>query len=155
MQQCNLLFLPQLAEMNIPRWMVVGRRYSKYDEIMPRVFLAVAGIEERSTIRLFLGKLASEIVGETTDWPTTLAQVPVSRTEMLVLDWNIIPAPSVAAIEELRTACGETLVIALLSQLDARQQAAQSIGADAFISRWDMPESVAQQLKNVAEGIPH
>jgi DNA-binding NarL/FixJ family response regulator len=120
---------------------------------MPRVFLAVAGLEERSSIRQLLGKMESEVVGEAVDWPTTLAQAPVCRTEFLVVDWNLLPIPAIAAIEELRTACGGTLVIALLSQFDARQQAALSIGADVFISRCEMPESVAQRLKTIAESI--
>lgn len=39
---------------------------------MIRVFLADAGIDERSALRLLLLDLNMEVVGEAADWPTTL-----------------------------------------------------------------------------------
>ncbi|MFZ1040836.1 MAG: response regulator [Anaerolineales bacterium] len=122
---------------------------------MTRVFLADALTEERSSLRLMLLDLNMEIAGEAADWPTTLAQAPISRTDMLLVDWDLLPsvAPT-AALSELREACPEALVIVLISHLDARQQAALSAGADAFISKGETPERVAERLRTVAASIP-
>jgi DNA-binding NarL/FixJ family response regulator len=57
------------------------------------------------------------------------------------------------ALEELRKACPEALVIVLISHLDARHQAALSAGADAFISKDETPERVAEHIRNAAESV--
>jgi DNA-binding NarL/FixJ family response regulator len=69
---------------------------------------------------------------------------------MFVVDWEILPSAPSAAIEQLRKTCPAALVIALISHLDARQQAALSAGADALISKGEMPERVAERLRNTA-----
>jgi DNA-binding NarL/FixJ family response regulator len=121
---------------------------------MTRVYVADALTEERSALRLVLLDLNMEVVGEAADWTTTLAQAPVSRTDMLLIDWDLLPrsAPS-AALDELRTACPAALVIILISHLDARQQAALSAGADAFISKGETPERVSERLRAVAASV--
>lgn len=91
-----------------------------------------------------------EVVGEAPDWSTTVALAPLSRIEMLLVDWDILPSAPSAAIENLRRTCPAALVIVLISHLDARQQAALSAGADAFISKGEMPERVAERLRNAA-----
>ena len=117
---------------------------------MTRVYLADAKPEERSALRLLILDLKMEIVGEAADWLTTLAQVPVSRTDILLVDWDLLPNTPSRALEELRKACPAALVIVLISHLDARQQAALSAGADAFISKGETPERVAERLRTVA-----
>ena len=117
---------------------------------MTRVYLADAKPEERSALRLLILDLKMEIVGEAADWLTTLAQVPVSRTDILVVDWDLLPSEPSTALGELRKACPAALVIVLISHLDARQQAALSVGADAFISKGEAPERVAERLRTVA-----
>ena len=118
---------------------------------MTRVYVADAKPEERSALRLLLLDLKMEVVGEAADWFTTLVQVPISRVDMLLVDWDLLPnnAPNVA-LDGLRKACPSTLVIVLISHLDARQQAALSVGADAFISKGETPERVAERLRTVA-----
>ena len=125
-----------------------------YHESMTRVYVADALTEERSALRLVLLDLNMEVVGEAADWTTTLAQAPVSRTDMLLIDWGLLPrsAPS-AALDELRKACPAALVIILISHLDARQQAALSAGADAFISKGETPERVSERLRAVAASV--
>ena len=122
---------------------------------MTRVYVADARPEERSALRLLLLDLKMEVAGESADWFTTLIQVPVSRADMLLVDWDLLPnnAPNVA-IDGLRKACPSTLVVILINYLDARQQAALSVGADAFISKGETPERVAEHLRTVAAGIP-
>ncbi len=125
-----------------------------YDECMTRVYLADARPDERSALRLLLLDMNMEIAGEAADWLTTLAQAPVSRSDMLLVDWDLLPDSPTAALEELRKACPAALVIVLISHLDARQQAALSAGADAFISKGETPERVAERLRMVAASVP-
>ncbi len=127
---------------------------SLYYKRMTRVYLSDAKPEERSALRLLLQDLKMEVVGEAADWFTTLVQVPISRIDMLLVDWDLLPnnKPN-AALDELRKACPEALVVILISHLDARTQAALSAGADAFISKDEMPERVAKRLRDIAMGI--
>ena len=120
---------------------------------MTRVYVADSLTEERSALRLLLLDLEMEVVGEAADWATTLAQAPVNGTEMLLIDWDLLPNSPTAALDELRRACPAALVIVLISPLDARQQAALSAGADAFISKGETSERVAERLRSVAEGV--
>ena len=122
---------------------------------MTRVYLADAKPEERSALRLLLLDLKMEVAGEAADWPTTLVQVPISRTDILLVDWDLLPSAPGVALEELRRACRGALVIVLISQLDARQQAALSAGADAFISKGETPERVSERLLAVAAVAPN
>jgi len=146
--------LPQVAETNTPRSMDVAGECLLYYEYMIRVYVADALTEERSALRLVLLDLNMEVVGEAADWTTTLAQAPVSRTDMLLIDWDLLPrtAPN-TALDELRKACPAALVIILISHLDARQQAALSAGADAFISKGETPERVSERLRAVAASV--
>ncbi len=121
---------------------------------MTRVYLADAKPEERSALRLLLLDLTMDVVGEGADWPTTLAQVPISHIDILLIDWDLLPSSPGEALEELRKICPDALVIVLISYLEARQQAALSAGADAFISKGETPERVAQHLRTVAASVP-
>ena len=121
---------------------------------MTRVYLADAKTEERSALRLLLLDLKMDLAGEAADWLTLLAEVPVSRSDILLVDWELLPSAPSAALVELRKACPDALVIVLISHLDARQQAALSAGADAFISKGETPERVAERLRAVAAGVP-
>lgn len=121
---------------------------------MTRIYLADAKPQERSALRLLLLDLKMEVVGEAADWPTALAQVPVSRTEILLVDWDLLPLTPASALEGLRRACPGAIVVVLISHLESRQQAALSAGADAFISKSETPERVAEHLRSVAANIP-
>jgi DNA-binding NarL/FixJ family response regulator len=142
-----------VAETNTPRSSDAPGEPLLYDHVMTRVFLADAKPEERSALRLLLLDLKMKVVGEATDWATTLAQAPISRSDMLLIDWEMLPSSSTAALNKLRKACPAALVIILISQLDARQQAALSAGADAFISKDETPDRVADRLRTAAANI--
>lgn len=125
-----------------------------YHKYMTRVYVADALTEERSALRLMLLDLNMEVVGEAADWATALAQAPTRYTDMLLIDWELLPRTSPSlALNQLRRACPAALVIILISHLDARQQAALSAGADAFISKGETPERVAERLRLAAAGI--
>jgi DNA-binding NarL/FixJ family response regulator len=121
---------------------------------MTRVYVADARPEERSALCLLLLDLKMEVVGEAADWFTTLVQAPICDVDMLLVDWDLLPinAPN-AALDGLRKACPAALVVVLISHLDARTQAALSVGADAFISKDETPERVAERLRAVATNI--
>jgi len=122
---------------------------------MTRVFLADARPEERSALRVLLLDLNMEVVGEAADWSTMLAQVPVRQIDMLLVDWDLLHSAPGETLGELRKVCPAALVIVLISHLDARQQAALSAGADAFISKDELPERVAERLRNAAASLSH
>ena len=121
---------------------------------MTRVFLADSRPEERSALRLLLLDLNMEVVGEAATWAAALLEAPTTRTDMLVIDADLLPASSAEALGDLRTACPAALVIVLISHLDARQQAAHSAGADAFISKGETPDRLAEHLRSVAASVP-
>ncbi|MGB7537003.1 MAG: response regulator [Anaerolineales bacterium] len=121
---------------------------------MTRVYISDANHEERFALRLMLQDLKMEVIGEAADWPTTIVQAPGRHVDMLLVDWDLLPRSQNAALEELRKACPAALVIVLISHMDARQQAALSAGADAFISKGETPERVAERLRTVAAGVP-
>ena len=122
---------------------------------MTRVYVADAKPEECSAFRLLLLDLKMEVVGEAADWFTALVEVPIGSVDILLVDWDLLPnnAPNVA-LAELRKGCPSTVVIILIGHLDARKQAALSIGADVFISKSDSPERVAEHLRTAAASVP-
>ena len=143
-----------MADTDTPQTKDASGEYLSYDDSMTRVYVADARPEERSALRLLLLDLEMEVVGEATDWATTLAQAPVNRTDMMLIDWDVLPRTSPSmALDELRRACPAALVIILISHLDARQQAALSSGADAFISKGETPERVAERLQSFAASV--
>ena len=121
---------------------------------MTRVFVADGNREERLAFRLLLLDMKMEVVGEAADWTATLANAPTSRLDMLLIDWNLLPRsiPN-TALDALRKVCPTAMVVVLISQLDARQQAAILSGADIFISKGESPERVSERLRSVAAGI--
>ena len=149
--------------------MDVARGVLLYDESMKRVYLADAQTQERAALRLMLQDLNLQVVGEAADWPTALAQAPATHPDMVVVDWDLVANGSGAAqwtgssassegtsgqaLAELRQACPTAVVIVLISHLDARQQAALSAGADAFISKSEMPDRVAERLRAAAGSV--
>ena len=118
---------------------------------MIRVLLAAPQPDVCAALRLMLLDLSMEVVGEAADWPTILALAPESQPDMLLVDWELITVDSGNTLTQLRAVCPSAAVIVLISQLDARQQAALSAGADAFISKGEMPERVAGRLLAAAE----
>ena len=118
---------------------------------MIRVYLADAIRTERLALRLILLDLKMEVVGEADNWSTTLAEVPVGHTDMLVVDWGLLPNEAIPALNELRRACPKVLVVTLISHLNARQHAAVSAGADMIISKDELPERVAERLQAAAK----
>lgn len=143
-----------MAEANTPRLLDVAGGCLLYDDCMTRVYLADAKPEERSALRLLLLDMNMDVVGEADSWRATLANAPATQLDMLLVEWDLLPANlGIEALTELRQACPNAIVVVLISHLDARQQAAISAGADAFISKGESPERVAERLRLVVAGI--
>ena len=143
-----------MAETDTPQTQDAPGEFVLYHDYMTRVYIADALKEERSALRLMLLDLSMVVSGEAADWTTVLAQAPVSLMDILLIDWGLLPLTSpTAALQKLRKACPAALVIVLISHLDARQQAALSAGADAFISKGETPDRVAERLRAVAAGV--
>lgn len=116
---------------------------------MTRAYIADTKAEERSALRLVLLDLDMNVVGEASNWPTTLTEVPRYQVDVLLIDWDMLPESPGRALSELRKLCLSTLVIIIISYLDARQQAAFSVGADAFISKAETSDRVAEYLRGL------
>jgi two-component system KDP operon response regulator KdpE len=121
---------------------------------MKRVYLADSQFDERLAFRLLLQDLNMLVVGEAADWQTALAQAPATHPDMLMVDWGLVAAGLGADLADLRAACPAAVVIVLVSHLSAREQAAMSAGADAFISKGETSDRVAERLRIAVASIP-
>jgi DNA-binding NarL/FixJ family response regulator len=117
---------------------------------MTRVLLAAPQRDVRKALGLMLRDLGMQVVGEAADWPTTLTLAPETQPDMLLVDWELIALGSGNTLVQLRAVCPAAVVIVLISQLAAREQAALSTGADAFISKGETPDRVAESLRAAA-----
>ncbi len=106
-----------------------------YDTYMPRVFLADSSSTERFALRLYIMDLKMEVVGEAADWSSTVAQVPLCQTDMLLVDWNLLPNPANLALEKLRDTCPAQRVIVLIDHSSAHLETALSSSGYTFIKR--------------------
>ena len=134
--------------------MVTAGELLLYDKPMTRVFIANPDILERFALRLLLMDLNMEVVGEAADWSNTLALAPIHRTDMVLVDWNLLPNPANAALEQFRKVSPVAQVIVMISHHDAQHQAALASGADEFISKGEMSNRVIERLRAAAAGLP-
>jgi DNA-binding NarL/FixJ family response regulator len=118
---------------------------------MTRVFIASAKPEERTALRHMLQQLDLQVVGEASDWFSTLAKAPATNFNILLVDWDMLPMNAATGLSELRQTCTYAIVVVLTSKLDTLKQAALAAGADAFISKGEIPDRLAERLRSVAE----
>ncbi len=119
-------------------------------EDVTRVFLADAHPQERAALRLMLLDIKMAVVGEAAAWPAVLAEAPASRPDMLLVDSGLLSAGSAKDLVKLRCACPMAVIVLLIGQLDTRRQTELIAGADAFISKDETPERVAERLRVAA-----
>jgi DNA-binding NarL/FixJ family response regulator len=95
--------------------------------------------------------LKMEVAGEASDWFSTLAKAPAANFDILLVDWDMLPMNAATGLAELRKACSSSIVVVLTSRTDTLKQAALSAGADAFISKGEIPNDLAEKLQLVAK----
>ena len=117
---------------------------------MNRIFLADALPSERFAIRLLLQNLDHmEVVGEAASWPATLALAPTTQANMLVVDWEVLPAEAGSAIAQLRQVCLTKVVVVILPT-HAQEAAARLAQADWLINKSHSPTRVAESFRAAA-----
>ena len=94
-----------------------------------------------------------EVVGEACDWESASQLLPGSRSELLLVDWDLLQPPRSLALGELRKQCSTPLAVVLMSHHTAREQAAISSGADAFISTREIAGRVVEQFRAAAASV--
>lgn len=118
---------------------------------MIRVYIACTKLEERSALRRMLMEKNMHVVGESSDWFTTLAKAPSTNFNLLLVDWDMLPMNAATGLSEIRQACTYAVIVVLTSQRDVFKQIALSAGADAFISKSESPDNLADQLQAVIQ----
>ena len=121
---------------------------------MSHVFIADSQTTERFALRLLLMGLNMVVVGESADWSSILIQAPIARTDLLLVEWGLLPNKPCAAIEELREACPYALVTILINHPNARKQAAISAGGATFLCKDESPDHFVELLRAFAELLP-
>ena len=105
-----------------------------------RILLADDQAKVRFALRVLLEQQPGlEIMAETTDGESLLAQVQAGCPDLVLLDWEL-PSPEVQQLlPALRRACPDLLVIALSGRPEVRP-VALAAGADDFVCKCDPPE---------------
>lgn len=105
-----------------------------------RVLLADDQLAVRSALRLVLEQEPDvDVVGEVSEGERLLAEVSLTRPDLLLLDWELPGLPVVDLLSALRALCPSTKVVALSGRPEAREPALET-GARAFVSKGDPPE---------------
>jgi DNA-binding NarL/FixJ family response regulator len=117
---------------------------------MTTVFLTDAYLEERSALRLMLKDLKMKVIGEASDLSTALTLPSMPASDMILVDENSLPKGNMAALVELRTICPKAIVVVLVNQFDVKMQSAISLLVDAFVSKGEMPDRLAERLVDAA-----
>jgi DNA-binding NarL/FixJ family response regulator len=122
---------------------------------MKRVFLADSQNDERLALRILLENLDMQVVGEAANWSTVLAQAPATRPDMVLVEWELVAAGSGPNLLELRRDCKASVVIVLIGNLEDREQAAISAGADSYISYGETADRVVEHLRTAVGTLVH
>ena len=101
----------------------------------------------RSALHLLLEQeLGLSIVEEVVEADRLLAQIEMTRPDVVLLDWELPGLQGSDVVPSLRTVCPHVSVIALSGLPEARQ-AALSADVDAFVSKGDPPERLLETVK--------
>jgi DNA-binding NarL/FixJ family response regulator len=115
-----------------------------------RVVLADGEPDVRWALRLLLiYDVGMQVVGEVADASELWAQLQEARPDLLLLDWSLFGAGVGAALARLR-ADYPLLHVIVLSGYPEAGRAALAAGADAFVSKADLPEQMVRTLNAVS-----
>lgn len=114
-----------------------------------RVLLADKQPHVRSALRILMNlETGFIIVGEAVEAGDMLAQIRVTRPDLVLLDWELPGLPAIGSIPAVRTSFPDLKIIALSSHLEARFEALAA-GADDFISKVDPPDRLLAALRAI------
>jgi two-component system response regulator DesR len=85
------------------------------------------------------------IVGESTDAESLLTQAQELKPDLVLLDWELPGSSITAVLQSLRQSETPCQII-ILSRRPESEQAALTVGADAFVSKTDPADSLLQTL---------
>ena len=111
-----------------------------------KILLADDQPKVRSALRLLLEQETQwQVVGEVGDATTLLAAIQATLPDIILLDWELPGINGKKSVSRLKDCCGDVKIVALSSQVDAREHACQA-NVDAFVSKSDLPEKVLAKL---------
>lgn len=114
-----------------------------------RILIADDQANVRSALALLLEQATQfEIVGEAADAVGLLQAVRKQTPDLLLLDWELPGLEAEHLLHLLRYGQPRLLIVALSSRPEA-EAAAKVAGADAFISKGDLPEQVLTAVCNL------
>lgn len=136
-----------MVEQKIPLAHDALGEFLLYYRNMIRVYIATARAEERSALRLMLLDLKMQVVGEASDWFTTLARAPLTNFNILLVDWDLLPMNAATGLAEVRPTSSDAIIVVLTSSKEEVRKIALSAGADDFINKHEIPDRLAAQLQ--------
>jgi len=121
-----------------------------------RILVADAQMKVRSALRLILEQeLGLSVVGEASEVEGLLAQAEIVQPDLVLLDWEL-PGRQIDAsaglvgpglLATLRSNLPHLRVIVLSGRPEAHQ-VALAAGADAFVSKGDLPERLLAAVRD-------
>ena len=112
-----------------------------------RILLADDQPKVRSALRLLLEQEAGiSVTAEVSDSKELLVCLERDCPDLVLLDWELPGGTGVELVAALRAQCPELVIIAMSSRPEARQ-AALKVGADSFVSKGSLPQTVIEAVK--------
>ncbi|MBK8797219.1 MAG: hypothetical protein WAU00_10720 [Caldilinea sp.] len=108
---------------------------------------------ERAALHALIAELNTRVVGEAADWDMLLTLSPKVKPDLIVIDWNVMVDVQTSTMSPLREVCPAAAVVILMSRLDARQQPAETAGADILINKDDRSDRLVENLRCAIDGI--
>jgi two-component system response regulator DesR len=125
---------------------------------MYRILLADSNPTPRSALALLLEtRLDAQIVGQVSSMESLLCEAAATHPDLIILDWELPGEPARERIAALRQKAPHACILAS----SVRPESASLIeGADAFVCKTDLPETILQtirtlNLRNAQKGISH
>jgi DNA-binding NarL/FixJ family response regulator len=115
-----------------------------------RVLIADPQPKVRFALRVLLQRQPDiEVVGEAVDACSLLAHARSNCPDLVLLGWELPGEAMESLLRALRTACCESVVIALSGRLEA-QRSAITAGVDVFVSKSAPPEQLLAAIASAA-----
>jgi DNA-binding NarL/FixJ family response regulator len=100
-----------------------------------RVLVADSDSRVRAALNMFFrSDSGSEIIGESKDASSLLAQAKEIQPDLVLIDWEL-PGNSIATLIEWLKEAEKPSKVIVLSRRPESEQAALTVGADAFVSK--------------------